>query len=268
VILIVTGFKPVREIKYNDGSCVYIPDRVLKNYNVKVVRSGSILEVYQYQEKVYYNYEGFERIDAEKTKPIDWQGKNEKNLSRARQNIRRLIWCNRNEYSKFLTLTYKDNMQDLNKFYADWHVFIQGMKRKGYMLKYLYVLEYQERGAIHAHVIIFNNEYIPWRVVKECWERFEERGEKINSIKDVNNLGAYVCKYLTKNTIAEYNSKSYHTSRGLKRPIERKITAEESEVLIEQLFRGNKVIYQTEYDVVISDEITNKVQYSQLLIGD
>lgn len=256
----VSGLYPVREVKFNDGTCMDIPDRELKDYNYKVVRSGNVIEVYSYDQKVYYNYEAFPRSYV-KEKTEEWHGKEERNLARSRREIRRLVWCNMNEYSKFLTLTYEENMQDLKKFYFDWKMFVQSMRRKGYDLKYLYVLEHQERGAIHAHVVLFNNEFIPWPVIKDSWKH---GGIDIHKIRKVNNLGSYVCKYLTKDTLSEYNSKSYCTSRGLKRPIERKITLQEGANLNEELSCFGQSVFTAEYNITVNDIITNTVHYNQI----
>jgi hypothetical protein len=255
----VAGFTPVREVEIK-GETYYIPQRELKDYNMRVVRSGNTIEVYEYQNKVFYNYQGYER-ERKREKPMEWSGKSEISLTRSRRQIRRIIWANIGKYSKFLTLTYAENMQDLQKFYYDWKMFIKSMKRKGYTLKYLYVLEYQERGAIHAHVVIFNEEYIPIGAIEKSWGK---GFVKINSIKDIKNLGAYVCKYLTKESLSEYNSKSYHTSRGLNRPIERRITLHDTEDIKRELFSKARVVYESDYHITVDDIVTNTVNYSQL----
>ena len=257
----VTGFTPVREVEIK-GDTYYIPQRELKDYNLRVVRSGNTIEIYEYKNKVFYNFQGYER-EYRREKPMDWSGKSETSLTRSRQQIRRLIWANIGKYSKFLTLTYAENMQDLQTFYHDWKMFLQSMKRKGYTLKYLYVLEYQERGAIHAHVVIFNEEYIPIEAIENSWGK---GFVKINAIKEIRNLGAYVCKYLTKESMAEYNSKSYHASKGLNRPIERRITLHDTDDIKRELLSKAKVVYESDYDITIDDIVTNTVNYSQLQI--
>lgn len=260
MIVIINGFIPVSEFNFKDGSSMFLPRNELRNYNLKVIRSGDIVEVYAYDKKVYYNYEGFQ-CQKDKVKSEDWNGKSENSLRRSRRNIRRVIWSNISQYSKFLTLTYAENMQDLDKFYFDWKMFVKSMSRKGYCLKYLYVLEYQERGSIHAHVLIFNDEFIPWQAIKDSWTHGVI---DIHKIRDIGNLGAYVCKYLTKDTLAEYNSKSYHCSRGLKRSVERKITLEDAEPILQELFATGEVTYTNKYNVTYDDIVANEVMYCQI----
>lgn len=252
----------VREARLPTGKKFYTPVRELQEYNYRIVESGDVIEVYKYKEKIYYNYEQFENNNHTKDKTEEWKGKEEFSLSRARREIRRVVWANKNKYSKFLTLTYKDNMQDKEIFYKDFQIFITALKRKGHKLNYLYVLEYQERGAIHCHIILFNNEYIPWQTIKDCWKK---GSIDIHRIRDIKNLGAYVCKYLTKETIAEYNSKSYHCSQGLNRPIESKITQSEGETHLKELLSKYELKYTTEYNITINEITTNSVNYYQYI---
>jgi len=248
-------FSPIKEVNYK-GVEYTIPIIEPKLYNLKIIKSGNVVEVYRFSQKISYGYQTRDHTNKRGHDPQTWQGKEEKNLHRARQNIRRCIWSNMSKYSKFVTFTYARNMQDLEQFYYDWKHFNIRMTRTGYDLEYLYVLEYQKRGAIHAHCIIFNNEYIPIEVIEKCWKQGHV---DINRVKDIQNMGAYVCKYLTKDTLAEYNSKSYHVSKGLKRPTEQRKTLREGEVFMQ----GLEPTYTAEYDLLTADIITGTVQYSQ-----
>jgi hypothetical protein len=215
----------------------------------KVITSGSVVEIYEYEDGNLYDFEKKKTVRRSDTEPEDWRGKEDSNLRRARQTLRRTIWANMRHYSKFLTLTYAENMQDYERFKKDWQRFIKNMKRHGFPLRYLYVLEYQKRGAIHAHVVVFNDEVIPIEAIENAWKK---GFVKINSIKDVNNLGAYVCKYLTKETIASYGSHSYHVSRGLQKPEEIKIDLDHGEA-VEAYLSGIAVKYQSTYSIPLID---------------
>jgi hypothetical protein len=215
----------------------------------KVITSGSVVEIYEYEDGNLYDYEKKKTVRRSDVEPEDWQGKEDGNLRRARQHVRRTIWTNFNYYSKFLTLTYVENMQDYEQFKMDWQRFTQNMKRHGYKLKYLYVLEYQERGAIHAHVVVFNREIIPFKVIENAWKR---GFVYINKIRDIKNLGAYVCKYITKQSLAAYGSHTYHVSRGLEKPKEIKIDLDHVEA-VEAYLSGIAVKYQSTYSIPLID---------------
>lgn len=233
----------------------------LKMQQIKKVKSGNITELYIYENPIYYDYQKFSNIhQGSRIKPDDWQGKEDFSLQRARQKIRRLIWANRTRHMKFLTLTYRTNMQDLKTFYNDFKIMQQNLKYQNIKLRYLYVLEYQERGAIHCHMVVFNSEYIPANIIEKAWGK---GFIKINQIKDIKNLGAYVCKYLTKESMAEYNSKSFHTSRGLNQPTEEKISPEDTYDTLQGIEAENSLIYESEFPIQINDIITNYVKYRQ-----
>lgn len=73
-------------------------------------------------------------------------------LYKARNNIIRIISYNEDRQT-FITLTYEDNMQDLKQSKKYINYFFKKLT-KGYPgLKYVYVLEFQERGAIHYHIL-------------------------------------------------------------------------------------------------------------------
>lgn len=146
------------------------------------------------------------------------------NLSRARQNVRRIVWANLTPHTKFLTLTTKENVTDVKKFRRMFTTFLQEMKRNGYNLSYLYVLERQKRGAIHAHLVIFNDEKISLKVLKKCWHYGNENihilnGLKYKSSESICDVGAYVCKYITKESVTEWGTRTYNCSKNLKRPV-------------------------------------------------
>ena len=196
----------------------------------KAVISGDHVEFYKYSIPI--------RCEFEKQVSLfpSQEGAGEKrsdNLARARQTARRLIWCNLTPHTKFLTLTCSDICVDRKKFMRRMQTFFQAMKRNGYELQYLYVLERQlERGiregnagTWHAHIVVFNDEKIPLDVLKKCWKHGRSEIKILNGlrVKDdekILDVGAYVCKYITKDTALELGSRSFRCSKGLKRPIE------------------------------------------------
>lgn len=190
----------------------------------RLVRSGDRVELIEYSSPVKC---GVERGFVQKRKSVDdldgTEEKREDNLYRARQSIRRLIWSNLGRFTKFLTLTYKVTCLDVSKVRKDLAAFFKGMKRAGYNLKYLYVLEHQKErgekegneGSLHVHIVLFNDAYIPWQVIKRYWKH---GSIDIHPLRQVKNVGAYVCKYITKENLADFGSHTYACSKGLKQP--------------------------------------------------
>lgn len=186
----------------------------------KVVVSGDIVEMYFYKVPIVC---GNKRKHDIVKNSSDEQEKRKDNLYRARQNIRRIVWSNQSKYTKFVTLTYAQTTLDIKKVRRDITTFVQGMRRCGYDMKYLYVLENQKErgkkehnnGSIHVHMLLFIDKYIPKEDLAKCWKHGFIGIEKIDNVR---NLGAYVCKYITKDNLAEFGKRCYSCSIGLDRP--------------------------------------------------
>lgn len=193
----------------------------IKRRDVKILISNDIVEVYEYRFPISVERRNHDIIKGSKKE----DGKRFDNLQRSRAEIRRYIWCNITPFSKFVTLTYEHTCLDYDQVVLDFKMFIKNLKRKGFSFPWLYVTEHQKErglkegneGSLHIHAVFFTDEFIHYDIIHDCWKK---GGVDIHSIDHVNNLGAYVCKYLTKDEFDLYEKNSYHISRGLKKPIE------------------------------------------------
>ena len=162
----------------------------------------------------------------------------DKVLYRTIKNIRETIRCNfcGNKNEIFLTLTYKENMQDTNKLYNDFKKFFQKLKRKfkEYKFEYISIAEPQERGAWHLHILLkaLNQKslFLEQEMLLKMWEHGGVFVERIKN--NVDDLGTYFGAYFT--DLLDENSKQrkkgarlhlypkgfkfYRTSRGIKKP--------------------------------------------------
>lgn len=194
------------------------------NMHFKVVVSGDTVEIIEYSTPVPCCFERETKIERKEENTEEIQ-KREDNLYRARKNVRHIIWCNQTKYTKFVTLTYADTVLDFDVVLNDIRTFVKSMRRKGYDMKYLYVLENQKArgekegndGCLHVHMLIFLDKFIKLEDLNTAWKHGQT---DIKVIDDINNLGAYVCKYITKDNIAKYGRKTFACSKGLKRPTE------------------------------------------------
>lgn len=195
----------------------------MSSYNRRVVISGSQIEVYEYERDIIYGYKdnrkelkGRKSVANEEDKEIN----RDKVFKRARTDLRRLINANVEKDSKFLTLTFKDNVVDLD--YAN-NEFKKFIKRLNYnfniKVKYSCVIEFQKRGAIHYHVILYNlSGKVDLIKLSDIWGH---GFIKLNKINGVDNVGAYVCKYMTKTQDTRLEGrKMYFNSRNLDKPKE------------------------------------------------
>lgn len=194
---------------------------MIGSYSKKIIISGNIVEVYEYDKPILEGYTIKERGCGRcfEASEEDKQINREKVFSRAKRDLRRLINANIGEFSKFITLTFAENITDLKQANYEWKKFRQRLETKiGYKLQYVVVVEFQKRGAIHYHCVMFNLPYIQNKKLREIWGN---GFVKINNIDKVDNVGAYVCKYMTKTDDDRLvGQKMYFTSRGLEKPVE------------------------------------------------
>lgn len=234
----------------------------LSVFDGKIVKSGDILEIYKYEKGVFTGSTG--------SRGRNGQGKDkERNrelvISRARREIRRIINANVNawgEKPKFLTLTFAENVQDLETANYEFGKFLKRLnyacyKTKKHSFKYTCVVEFQERGAIHYHVIFYNLPYIESSLLAYFWR---QGFIKINAIDDVTNVGAYVCKYLTKANDDDRlrGKKCYFNSRGLVKPVEFYLDYDDLERYKEKLPQ-EALVYEAEF----KNEYVGTIKYEQ-----
>lgn len=100
-----------------------------------------------------------------------------------------------------VVLTYKENMTDTEKLYDDFRKFIQRLKYKYKNISsidYISVVEPQQRGAWHCHVLMRFNDlksiYIKNKDLADLWGH---GFVQVKSLKNVDNIGAYLSAYLT-----------------------------------------------------------------------
>lgn len=105
-------------------------------------------------------------------------------------------------FCRFITLTYKDNIQNPNQLYNDFRNFNKRFKRfltkQDYHYEYIVTVEAQERGAFHLHCIyIFDKQapYIDNSKLAEIWGLGFVSVKAID--KNVDNIGKYLTTYLT-----------------------------------------------------------------------
>lgn len=241
----------------------------IRHYDGKMICSGDIIEIYQYSNGVYKgvvsNNNG--RKGDGNTSDEDKAKNREISLNRARRDLRRIINANVGQWGddvtcKFVTLTFKDNVTDLDTANYEFKKFIQRLNYEIYgkkcsYLKYTVVPEFQQRGAVHYHVIFYNLPYTKSNIIENVWGN---GFIKINKIDDVDNVGAYICKYLTKDNGDDRlrGRKCYFNSRGLKKPIERYFDFDDLEGIKKSL-PGQAMTYKSEFE----SEYVGKIIYEQ-----
>lgn len=196
-------------------------------YNFKVVVSGKHVEVYKYKKQVWRE---FEKKNFEDEKPQKepkqlnafeqiaiMKQKQQYSVNRTRTEIRRLINSNP-QLTKFMTLTFAKNITDLKEANYIFNQFIKRMNYKYPDFKYLAIPEFQQRGAVHYHLLC-EMPFIHFREITEIWG---QGNIDIKTLNNVDNIGAYVCKYLSKDMFDErtFAKKKFFRSQTLLEPVE------------------------------------------------
>jgi len=230
-------------------------------YDKKIIVSGNIVEVYEYEKLISIgeckNKNGRNGNEEVCERENEYRGIV---LNRARKDVRRLINANIGawgEKPKFVTLTFGKHVTEPKIANYEFKKFRQRLEYKlDLKLKYVTVIEFMKNGRVHYHVVFFNLPYIENEKLAEIWGH---GFIKINAIEEVDNVGAYVTKYMTKDNDDERlkGEKSYFSSRGLKKPEEKKVNEKEIEDLAVSLSP-----YKA-YEVTFENYYLGKVMYTQ-----
>jgi len=140
-------------------------------------------------------------------------------------------------------LTFAENVTDLKVANREFKKFIQRLRYEEGEFRYLAVIEFQKRGAVHYHMMsdLF---YISNHKLRRIWSG---GFVKINRIKQVDNVGAYLVKYMCKaDDIRLHKRKAYLRSYNLGYPV--KLRGHQvTKLIIKNELKPNKIVYSNVY---------------------
>lgn len=140
---------------------------------------------------------------AEKKPDENGVTRNKRSLRVIFNELRYLINANFYEQDEwrqlFITLTYRENMQDDKRLYSDFEKFIKRLKHNyaEHEFCYIAIVEPQERGAWHVHLLLktLNQQtlYIHHDDMEKLWGHGATRTEQLKC----DNIGSYFIAYLS-----------------------------------------------------------------------
>lgn len=257
----------------------------MAGYNQKIFRTNSYVEIWEYEKPIFTKGKA---NSVDETKPNskrrtfdelteEEQKERLERMSKTRLDAKwrllRIVDCNYDDRTSFLTLTTKENIQDRDEFNNILKTFIKRFNyhvfnTKKSKLKYLAVLERQKRKAWHAHILLFGVPYVPHDKLLNLWGHGGVRINKVD-VDSKENRGRYVTKYFEKGIgqelLESFGKKAYLSSRNLQRP-------EESKLLLEDKleFDNSSILYETEYVSKIYKDgqfVDNPVKYKKIKIS-
>lgn len=191
----------------------------------KAIISGNVVEIMEFESEEYRNTTAPQDtgLSDEYKQSEEYQLElRKRSLRRSRSKVKRLINANP-DLTRFATLTFENNVEDLDVAHDEYGKFMDRLrywaKKNNVDMKYLTVVEFQKRGAVHYHLLL--NFYIDKQKLGDIWGNgFVD----IKKIDDVGNRGNYMTKYMTKiQTLDQFDSrlegrKTYFCSRNVQRP--------------------------------------------------
>ncbi|MDU1847574.1 MAG: Rep protein [Niallia nealsonii] len=234
-------------------------------YNIKTVETPSYIEVWQYEKPVVSKVSkqleksestlDFLQVESKKKSFEEMNASEQAESLRRKQlhyedkrwEISRIIDCNFDSQTKFMTLTFAKNETDISYTNKEFTNFIRRLNYKLYKTKkaflhYLATWENQSRGAIHYHVIFFNFPFIKAKELKGIWGHGFVKINKID-VQSKEDRGRYVSKYFAKDLeMKDHKKKAFFKSQNLKTPIEKKIFSSS-----EMDLTNENVLYNKEY---------------------
>lgn len=171
---------------------------IIKILKQRIIQYGDIAEQITFTKPVYVHSQENRTYSRSKV-----EERRNDSLTRTRNILYQRIYGNIKKHGSFppifLTLTIAENICSLKQSNPLFSDFIRRLNYRCYTnLKYICIPEFQERGAVHYHVIFFNLPFIHYSVMEEIWGHGSIR---IELSKNIKNLAAYMAKYLTKDII-------------------------------------------------------------------
>lgn len=255
--------------------------KAMKLTNKKIILSGSTIEEYDYQERsISYDFivpkqsrSRSKIIVVDEKSRLRKEESQKRSLHRTKSNLRRLVQANAWQWKKtdgtlyppiFVTFTFAENIQNIKKANKIFSNFIKRlnyrMKEESDLLKYVVVIEFQKRGAIHYHTVFFNLDFISKDALADLWG---QGFIKIKAIENVDNTGAYLSKYMSKDFADGRldGQKRYFPSRILQRPIE--VKDQHRARLISNAIPKKYIVKEKEFESAYH----GKVKYTQYKLG-
>lgn len=269
---------------------------ISRNSLIKVMKMGNITEITSLQKRpigpVTTKISKDEYVDnrtgeVKQYKHIDNRAGSTRSIQHTMALIRGIVNTNVLDAHccRWITLTYRENMQDTKRLYKDyekfWKRFVYWCKRNNYgKPEYITVIEPQARGAWHIHCIYIWDTEAPYVPNNDVLEKLWTYGyTSCKQPTDCDNLGAYFTAYLADMPLDDVEtsnqsqlksnekSKKYikggrlhlyppgmniiRRSRGIKSPVSYYIS--ESEDLEKEKVSAGTLTYSCTYEIVDDD---------------
>lgn len=225
-----------------------------REIDTKIVKCGDYIQVYKYKKHkiIDKDLEEIKKYEKKSTqidllyKIENYSRRNEeqiiefKNIIRSRIQMERLVMTNEKQFKTFITLTFKDNLKSVEEANNKFDIWRTNIKRLKKDFKYVAVLEFQKRGAVHYHLLTNLDISKDFNIIlpqkgkngKNLKNRYDVKGwdygfARVDKLNDIKVIG-YLSKYMTKDIDNRlFGKRRYLYSRNLEKPIESYLNLDE-----------------------------------------
>lgn len=197
-------------------------------------------------------------VSKKKTKIIVSNKIELKNIIRSKLQCQRIAKANMEQWKTFITLTFKENVEDIDYANNKFRNFVTLLKRHYKDFMYLCVPEYQKRGAVHYHMfsnidinddtLMYTQEDNPkYRHIK-YWRLGFSNVQAI--VNDPVKVVGYISKYMTKDIDNRlFSRRRFLYSQNCLVPEYSYIDSQDSKDLefLQKKIQDKKLIYQNKY---------------------
>jgi len=206
-----------------------------RKVSYKIVISGKIVELFAVFKPVSHSF--LSRTDEVKRYFVGGSGIRLDNVLKTKSRFKRLVRSN-SDLTKFITLTFAVNHQDLTYCNRYFNNFIKRLSRLYPNFKYIAVPEFQKRGAVHYHLLCNIPTFVRNEYLRDVW------GAGFVNIRNlrksgINRIDLYMVKYLTKDIDSRlFGRRKFLYSLNLSRPL---VLRNVSQFVIMKMFNSSKL---------------------------
>ena len=254
-------------------------------YNIKLIDCGNYIQIYSLDTPKGIKQNSEKRknilnINTDTLKKVNHNSKKNnnielKNITRSKLECQRLAKANCNDWETFITLTFEENITDIDYANKRLKYFIDKIRRVFPNFKYIGVPEFQDRGASHYHLLtninINNKNLIFEQEDKKRYKHIKYWNEgftKVDSLKnDIKKIIGYISKYMTKDAdIRLFNRHRYFYSRNLIKPKTNYLNLNNPNHLefLNNKLNNKQLIYNNVYKNSYNDELINFFEYNSI----